>query len=253
MLHFLQPGQHLLQVLHLCPRQLLSLRKIQNNIRRHIHFLPQLQHVQSKSCAAIDCRPHSHSQYWQVFIPTSLLTLRETAQDIQHLLVVSFDLPIRTWSIWRGPGLHKIQQLAERLEKVPVKVSALVGMDDKRHTKPDSITLEKRMSHCLCILYTMYTIPLLTPSVVWASTGVRTHAARILWVSRPALNPPRHKSIPAARQTESDPARTTPGGTKPLLEPMLTNHQSDLLAFTWGQFYGNDQDTYPFYYEFKNW
>ena len=50
---------------------------------------------------------------------------------------------------------------------------------------------------------------LLTPSVVWASTGVRTHAARILWVSRPALNPPGHKSIPAARQTESDPALTT--------------------------------------------
>ena len=35
-----------------------------------------------------------------------------------------------------------------------------------------------------------------------------THAAAI-WVSRPALNPPRHKNTPAARQTESDPAPTT--------------------------------------------
>ena len=39
--------------------------------------------------------------------------------------------------------------------------------------------------------------------------GIRTHVAAIVWVSRPALNPPRHKSTPAARQTESDPAPTT--------------------------------------------
>ena len=61
MLHFLQPGQHFLQVLRLCPRQLLSLWEIQNDIRRHIHFPPQLQHVPSKSCAAIDCCPQGHS------------------------------------------------------------------------------------------------------------------------------------------------------------------------------------------------
>ena len=36
---------------------------------------------------------------------------------------------------------------------------------------------------------------------MWATTGVWT-----VWVSHPALNPPGHKSIPAARQTESDPA-----------------------------------------------
>ena len=46
-------------------------------------------------------------------------------------------------------------------------------------------------------------------SVAGAVAGIRTHVAAIAWVSRPALNPPRHKSTPAARQTESDPAPTT--------------------------------------------
>ena len=45
--------------------------------------------------------------------------------------------------------------------------------------------------------------------VAGAVAGIRTHIAAIAWVSRPALNPPRHKSTPAARQTESDPAPTT--------------------------------------------
>ena len=44
-----------------------------------------------------------------------------------------------------------------------------------------------------------------------AVAGIRTHVAAIAWVSHPALNPPRHKSTPAARQTESDPAPTTLG------------------------------------------
>ena len=64
------------------------------------------------------------------------------------------------------------------------------------------------------------------PWPVWASTqkfqagivqynqfavdaGIGTHVAAILWVSHPALNPPRHKSTLAARQTESDPVPTT--------------------------------------------
>ena len=50
---------------------------------------------------------------------------------------------------------------------------------------------------------------LLTPNVAGAVAGIRTDVAAIAWVSRPALNPPRHKSTPAARQTESDPASTT--------------------------------------------
>ena len=50
---------------------------------------------------------------------------------------------------------------------------------------------------------------LLTPIVAGAVTGIRTHVAAIAWVSRPALNPPRHKGTPAARQTESDPTPTT--------------------------------------------
>ena len=50
---------------------------------------------------------------------------------------------------------------------------------------------------------------LLTPNVAGAVAGIRTHVTAIAWVSRPALNPPRHKSTPAARQTESDPAPTT--------------------------------------------
>ena len=52
---------------------------------------------------------------------------------------------------------------------------------------------------------------ILTPSVVWASTGIQAHAAANDWVSHPALNPPCHQSTPAARQTESDPACTTFG------------------------------------------
>ena len=48
------------------------------------------------------------------------------------------------------------------------------------------------------------------PLYVWASTGIRAHAAANIWVSRPpALNPPRRKSTLAVRQTESDPALTT--------------------------------------------
>ena len=50
---------------------------------------------------------------------------------------------------------------------------------------------------------------LLTPNVAGAVTGIRTHVAAIAWVSHPALNPPRHKGTPAARQTESDPTPTT--------------------------------------------
>ena len=46
-------------------------------------------------------------------------------------------------------------------------------------------------------------------TVAGAVAGIRTHVAAIVWVSRPALNPPRHKSTLAARQTESDPAPTT--------------------------------------------
>ena len=45
--------------------------------------------------------------------------------------------------------------------------------------------------------------------VMWASTGIWAHAAANDWVSHPALNPPCHKSNPAARQTESESARTT--------------------------------------------
>ena len=45
--------------------------------------------------------------------------------------------------------------------------------------------------------------------VAGAVAGIRSHVAAIVWVSRPALNPPHHKSTPAARQTESDPAPTT--------------------------------------------
>ena len=45
--------------------------------------------------------------------------------------------------------------------------------------------------------------------LVLAGTGMGNIIAAIVWVSRPALNPLRHKSTPAARQTESDPAPTT--------------------------------------------
>ena len=38
-------------------------------------------------------------------------------------------------------------------------------------------------------------------NVAGAVAGIRTHVAAILWVNRPALNPPRHKSTPATRQT----------------------------------------------------
>ena len=35
-----------------------------------------------------------------------------------------------------------------------------------------------------------------------------------------------------------------PDGTDPLPGPKLTNHQLGLVAFTWGNFTGNDQDIY---------
>ena len=42
-----------------------------------------------------------------------------------------------------------------------------------------------------------------------AVAGIRAHIAAIACVSHPALNPPRHKSTLAARQTECHPAPTT--------------------------------------------
>ena len=42
-----------------------------------------------------------------------------------------------------------------------------------------------------------------------------------------------------------------PDGTKPLPEPMLTNHQFSLVACTLGLFQGNTQDMYP-WCEFQN-
>ena len=80
--------------------------------------------------------------------------MQETPQEIQHLLVVSLNLPVRTWPIGCGPGLHTVQHITECLEEIPVKIPALVSMDDKRHTEPNSIALEKNTSHRLRILYT---------------------------------------------------------------------------------------------------
>ena len=119
MLHFLQLRQHLPQVLSLCLNQLLNLWEIQSVIHRYIHIPSQLHHVWREYCVAIDCGLESHSHICQILILTSLLTLQETLQEIQDLLLVSLDLPNRTWPVWCGLGPHTIQQLRNVWKKFP--------------------------------------------------------------------------------------------------------------------------------------
>ena len=74
--------------------------------------------------------------------------------------------------------------------------------------------------------------------VVWASTGIQAHVAVNVWVSPPALNPPGHKSTPAARQTESDPDcayhTTPPSHLWVTPSPLWTWHSDNSwLANSW--------------------
>ena len=114
--------------------------------------MSKLQHIRCKSCAPVHHGSDVHTQYRKILVPLSLFSPQKASQKIQDDGIIALHLAIGAGPIRSCPCLGDVHQLTEWLHHWTIKVSSLISVHNKGHSKSHRICLKERPCHSWSIL-----------------------------------------------------------------------------------------------------